>query len=531
MKRFLNLLPFLLLSGFCSAQLINDGGVITIKPGATLYVESDVTNNTVGANTGTINVEGTLEVQGNLTNNATMSTISGSLVKFSGDTNSDFLSNGAVIENLQVDKDHATNGTVTLQDDLTVKTNLDFEPSTNGNKIVIGANDLILSEQTTTVTDPTGNDYIVADGTGMVQKNTDADSSFDFPIGDADDYSPVNVNYTSGNSTYTSANVKASVAAVKHPNTPADADDHIERYWNVDQSGIGSYEATLTGTYVAGDVIGGMASDILGASQADGSAGMSAADWDFAGSANAANQVSAMVSTASTDFTGFNFFGKANLKVYLQGAYNSGTGMMSTTLSGLAAFPTTTPYTVAPFNAPSESLPGAVIPANTTDWILVEAREAGNPSTVLAQKSAILKNDGTIVDLDGGDLFIKDADPSSIIAIKHMNHLSIRTSTGIDLMSNSLYDFSTGLGQVYTDPINLVNDAMIQVGSDFNMLCGDTSNDDVINFTDLLNTNAASTPSSTNVYNKHDVSFDGILNFTDLLNTNGFATPSKTAHF
>ena len=82
------------------AQLVNDGATITIKNGATLYVESDVTNNGAGA----INIEGTgiLEVQGNLTNNSTLTTQPMSKVKFSGAANSNFKSNGATISNLEI---------------------------------------------------------------------------------------------------------------------------------------------------------------------------------------------------------------------------------------------------------------------------------------------------------------------------------------------------------------------------------------------------------------------------------------------
>ena len=438
MIRLFSLLTFLSLSSLCSAQLINDGGTITIQSGATLYVETDVTNNIVGPSTGTINIEGTLEVQGDLTNNGTINTIAGSLLRFSGDQASDFLSSGDLIENMQMAKDDATNGTVTLTDNLTINTNLDFEPSSNGNKLILGTHNLSLAQQTTTVTDGTTNDYIVADGTGVVEKTVDADAIFFFPVGDLNAYSPIEVDYTANS--YTNATISVNLDDVVHPNKPTAATDFIERYWNVDQSGIANYSATLTGTYDASDVTG-TAGDVMGASQDNGAVGMEISDWSFDGSSNAANQVSADVDD-SADLTGLNFFGKADLKVFLSGPFNGTT--MSTTLAGLPSFPTSTPYDVAPWNAPTETIPGGTPPANTTDWILIEARDVNNPSTILGQKSAFVLNDGSIVGLDGGDLYIKDADPSSIIRIRHRNHLGVRTDAGYDMIASPLFDYTNG---------------------------------------------------------------------------------------
>ena len=266
MKKILSISAIMLVAGWCGAQLVNQGGTITIQSGAKLFVESNVENNVAGANTGTIIIDGELEVQGDFTNNGTLTTNAGSLLTFSGDANSNFTSGGAVVRNLKMDKDHATSGTVTLVDNLSVSDTLIFSPASasNINHLVIGANDLLLTQQSTVILNPTSADYIVAEDAGMVQKAVDADGTFTYPIGDANNYSPLDVAYASGNSTYTAANIRVNVDNVVHPNKPAAADDFIARYWNVDQTGIGGYSADLTGTYVAGDVTG-TASEIQGA--------------------------------------------------------------------------------------------------------------------------------------------------------------------------------------------------------------------------------------------------------------------------
>jgi hypothetical protein len=513
MKRILNLLALLMMGGMCSAQLINDGGTITIQSGAVLYVETDVTNNTVGGSTGTITVEGTLEVQGDLINNATMTTANGSLVKFSGTDAADFKSNGAIIENMLMEKDHATTGTVTLLDELSILTNLDFTPATNANQLILDAFDLKLTAQATTITNPSANDYIVADAAGMVEKTTDADGLFTFPVGDAGAYSPIDVDYSG--SGYAAANVRVNLDDVVHPNKPTDGDDFIERYWNVNQNNITGYAATLTGTYDAADVIGGSAGDIYGATQVDGAGGMAVSDWDFSGTNQGASTVTADV-TDDSDLTGFNFFGKADLKVFLNGAYSGGT--MNTTLPGIAGFPLTTPYTVAPWNAPSET--AGSVPANTTDWILIEARDASTPATVLAQKSGFLLNDGSIVDLDGGDLLIKDAEPTSIIAVRHRNHLGVRTDAGYDMLTASLFDFTTGTG-VYVDG-GISNTNMKDVSGTKTLWSGNANSDNIVQYNGgglndrikiLIGVGANNTTPSAMGYHFEDVNMDGFYQY------------------
>ncbi|MBK7633546.1 MAG: hypothetical protein IPJ13_04040 [Saprospiraceae bacterium] len=129
------------------------------------------------------------------------------------------------------------------------------------------------------------------------------------------------------------------------PITPKynDADAYINREWVVSTPTITS--TSLQGTYVNSDAVGT-------ASNIKGCISMGGGEWNFTGFAGAANSVTA-TTTNSTDviLSGQNFFGKTNLKVFLQGPYNTTTGLMNTTLNSsgiLQANATTSPYLDAP---------------------------------------------------------------------------------------------------------------------------------------------------------------------------------------
>ncbi len=448
----------IIISLFCSLPVIgfgqnillyNDGAMVKVQAGAVLTIEGGLQNTA----TGTIDNEGIIEVQGNFINAGTWTPGQPNTLRFSGPDDSDVTSGPAVFQTVEVIKDDGAN--VNLMDPMTIDTDLDFN-SAGASKVVLGNNDLIL-QNTTTVTGADADEYIVTAGTGMVQKNVTADANFSFPVGDASNFTPLACNYTG--SAYTNANLRAKVNNMTHPDIPADATDFIARYWDIDQTGITNYSDSLTGTYVPADLTG-TASLVKGAVY-DG------ANWVYAGAANGSNLVKAATNIANADFTGTNFFGRVDLTVFLSGAMpGSGNPPMTTTLNNAPSLiPLSSPYSVSPWNAPAAT--ASSIPANTTDWILVESRD---PSiNVVSQTSAFLKNDGTIVGLDGGPLRMKDALPNSIISIRHRNHLGIRTINALDLAASPAtnWNFSTGTGQAYTNPGITTNANMRLVGSTY----------------------------------------------------------------
>jgi hypothetical protein len=479
MNRFFLILWALFLTMSVQAQFVNYGATITIQPGATLRIETSFENQA-----GTIDNQGTLEVLGNFTNAAGAgTTLSGNgTVKFIGDANSDVITNGDALQNVEMAKT-TSNGKVTLMSNTTINGDLLFS-GTGNNKIELGNFDLSLHDTSmvTATTNHTTNGYVVTNGTGKLVKPVSASApAVVMQIGDASNYAPLQLTMT-GNA---AGNVSA--RTVVPPVTPKynDADAYINREWVVSTPTITS--TSLQGTYVNGDAVG-TASNIKGCSY------QGSGEWNFAGFAGAANSVTA-TTTNNTDviLSGQNFFGKANLKVFLQGPYNTTTGLMNTTLNSsgiLQANATTSPYLDAP-----ASVGAGFFAANPTivDWIKLEFRDPSTPSVSTSNKiSAFLKSDGTIVAKDGGSLLprLKDCPytNNAVIVISHRNHLPIRTvNSGLHVVDvSSRHDFNTGYDKAFELSSAINNNYSMNyisgIFSNYIMWAGNSSGDHQIKY-------------------------------------------------
>lgn len=212
----------------------------------------------------------------------------------------------------------------------------------------------------------------------------------------------------------------------------------------------------------------------------------------------------------------------ASVKALLKGPLSGTT--MSTTLNTAGLIPKAQPYSGTPWDYPgTESV--TAIPANVTDWVLVELRDATTPATVVATRAAFIKSDGLIVDTDGtSPVEFKNVAPGNYhLAVKHRNHLAIRTATAQALGGTSAgaapYDFTTAQAQA-SGP-----NGMVLSGSVFAMWSGDANADGnvyntatpqdaslVVNAVANRAGNALRLPSYTgyrNVYNALDLNMDG----------------------
>jgi hypothetical protein len=185
---------------------------------------------------------------------------------------------------------------------------------------------------------------------------------------------------------------------------------------------------------------------------------------------------------------------------------------MNKTLNTSSLLPLAQPFNAAPWNySGTETL--SVVPADAVDWVLVELRQATSPdlatsSTILAKRAAILKSNGTVVDLDGANPVLFEN--SSItegnnlyIVVRHRNHLAIMSATGAILNSGVYsYDFTTGLSQAYGG-----GSGYKQVGAKFAMVSGDVDVDGNI-FVSDFNTWAVGF-GVMNGYLKADIDMDG----------------------
>lgn len=505
--RRLNILMFLsLIAGAVQAQFINNGATVTIQPGATLRVETDFINNS-----GTVTNSGTLEVQGNFDNNATFTSTDPSIVRFIGTADANASTGGAVLRNVEMSKNGGD--VVLLGENMSIAGTLNF----NGDdtRIVTGAQSLILPTSAD-ITGVDANEYVATTGVGRLIKSVSGNATVNLEVGDLVNYTPVSSAVTG--TTYTAATLGGrAIIAPSLTAKYADASDYINREWQVAATGIAGYANTMTGTYVAGDVVG-MSSLVKGATFHTG-------DWRFDGSSSGASTVIASTTNTDVRLSGKNFFGKVNLKAYLQGAFASGS--MSTTLNTAGLIPLTSPYADAPATVAS-------IPSGVTDWVRLELRDPAAPSTSTTFKSsAFIKSDGTIVGLDGTSLAtVKNGFATSVVVLSHRNHLPIRTvNAGLNVVNPTFHDFSSGLGQAHDNGAITSNDAMVLLtGGLYGLFRGNPNGNSSINSTDLSLVTNQSNPIKNNVYNNSDLNLNGSVNSTDLSIVTNASNPIKNAH-
>lgn len=162
-----------------------------------------------------------------------------------------------------------------------------------------------------------------------------------------------------------------------------------------------------------------------------------------------------------------------NLKLFLQGPYDTATDLMNDYLGENTLLPLSQPYSSSPWNyAGTESV--ASLPDSTVDWLLLELRDSADGPTV-ASRAAFLKADGRVVDTNDSKTirFISVPEDTFFIIVRQRNHLGIMSATRQVLSSNSpLYDFSTAQAQAYgTNPLR-----MMEAGV-FAMAAGDGNSD------------------------------------------------------
>ncbi|MBS1978449.1 MAG: hypothetical protein JST46_13850, partial [Bacteroidetes bacterium] len=233
-------------------------------------------------------------------------------------------------------------------------------------KTLLGANNLTLGSSATISGGASSATMIVASSSGQIKKTYSGSGSFTFPIGDNTAvYSPVSVNVTAGSFPL---DIAANVVKAKHPNN-ASATNYLNRYWNITPSA--SATATVTGTYVAGDVNGTEASASAG--QLNGTFNQNTNPWTKFGAlggltltAPGATLTSGQTS-AFTGITGANptaaitgggvticSGGSVNLGTTVTGdptivySWSPSSGLSSTTIANPVANPSaTTVYTVS----------------------------------------------------------------------------------------------------------------------------------------------------------------------------------------
>ncbi len=227
---------------------------------------------------------------------------------------------------------------------------------------------------------------------------------------------------------------------------------------------------------------------------------------------------------------------RVNARVFLYGAYNVATGLMTDDLRVANRIPLTQPYSLPAYSDISYMGNETVTPTVLTvtganaivDWVVVELRDRANPSVLVARKAALLQRDGDIVETDGvttvaipgisaGDYFV---------AVRHRNHLGVMTQNPMALSTTALrVDFTT----ISTPTFRLSGDfasafPQIEVSTTLTaMWAGNTTRDGRVIFQGTANdvnpvfSRVLSDPSNTSLlnnfisigYERSDVNMDG----------------------
>ena len=142
------------------------------------------------------------------------------------------------------------------------------------------------------VTDADG----LATGDGFLCKDYSGAGSFTFPVGDTfspTNYSPATLDFSSG--TFASGQACVRVTDAKQPDNTSTT-NYLTRYWTATQTGISSFSADATFTYVDADVVGTESAIYTG--QWDG------ATWTMLNAADTANNTIGGTVSSFSDFTG-----------------------------------------------------------------------------------------------------------------------------------------------------------------------------------------------------------------------------------
>lgn len=385
-------------------MVIQAGSTVFLESGAKLVVQGDLTSAASIEGTGTVVMKGT-GLQ-----NITL--------------------NGNTVPNLEIDNP----ANVALSGgNAKIGTSLLF---TNG-KLLTGAQDLLLAP-TATITGYNASRFIWTSGAGQVKKELAGDvSNLEIPVGENNNYRPVYITSTGGS--YAAANIGVRNGTGASTNRPPSIASQIASHWTVSKTGITGGTQTIAGQYLEPTDVIGTEANLRGYFY-------NGTDWTSSNGTidAAANRVATQLTAASGEFTAMNKFVAVGARAFLQGAYNSGTGLMTDLLrsGGANLIPLSDPYrslteynslfvhqnnTIAETVASSVFLNQAVDSNNIVDWVFVELRSKTSPFAVQQTRSALLQRDGDIVDIDGVSpvTFNNVNDGQYLLGVRHRNHIGI----------------------------------------------------------------------------------------------------------
>ncbi|MEZ4808043.1 MAG: hemagglutinin protein [Flavobacteriales bacterium] len=220
---------------------------------------------------------------------------------------------------------------------------------------------------------------------------------------------------------------------------------------------------------------------------------------------------------------------RINIAAFLQGPYNSGTGLMNDGLRSNGLIPLNEPYTSLGYvfaggSGESTTQPILDFPGTNAiiDWVVLELRDKNDNTSILHSRAALLQADGDVVEVDGfSPVSISIPSDSYFIAVLHRNHLGVMSAAPIALTSTATsVDFTDG------STITHGTDAQQMINGIRALWAGDVTFDGTIKYTGqdndrdpILTAIGGTVPTNTvNGYYAEDVNMDGTVKYTGLNN-------------
>ncbi len=514
----------LFFSPSASAQLVNDGAIITIMPGGSIFCGGNFENK----NSATFTNNGKLEVQGNFLNSATYNTTTAD--------DSLILSGG---------------GNVTLNGGASSFTNLWINKTASSNFVTLTGTTLLTGKldytEGTFTTDPIANpSFLFSAPTSAV---------FNFAAGKEIIGRVRRTGWTNGSTrVFNQPNMQVTTAGGVAPTDftvtmipqsgggdPSLNEREVKRKFLFAQTGGSGFTTDIRYPYLDAELNTNTEANLVPWQ-------LITAEWNGRLTPITRDGINNYVSTTGLSTTDIANEWKLadskytfNITAYLRGAWNTGTLQMNTTLN--TVLPLIQPYNDVAFGSysGSESVAAGFFTTHTNivDWVLIDFRKpvSGLPSdatasTFIGRKAAFVLNTGVVVDLDGVTPLAFDINKqgAGFAVVRHRNHLAVM-SNSIPSNTSGTYtnDFSL-LANAY-DNIAITSDPMQALPSStkYGLWAGNANKDATVNASDvgLVKANANVTLTG---YVFGDVNMDQTVNAGDVGLTKVSANATAQSH-
>jgi len=213
---------------------------------------------------------------------------------------------------------------------------------------------------------------------------------------------------------------------------------------------------------------------------------------------------------------------------FLEGAYDQATNRMRDDLRNAGLIPTTEPYSALGYGfveGGSETATASTFGTTPqtkdriVDWVVVELRDAGDPTIVVSSRCALIQRDGDVVDLDGSSPVSMVADPAAYhVVLRHRNHLGAMTANTFALGTTP-----TSIDLTLTNTPMHGTQALKDIGTVRALWAGDVFGDGQLKYTGAYNDRdpilsriggTVATNVISGIYSSEDVNLDGQVMYT-----------------